>query len=50
MGFEEKEILRLTEWEVANLILPLVTTVTLYEGSAPIAYLRSRIAESTGRS
>ena len=38
------EILNLTEWELANLHLPPVTTVTLYEGSAPVEFLRSRIA------
>jgi len=38
------ETLKLTEWEVANLHLPPVTTVTLYEGSAPVEFLRSRIA------
>lgn len=41
----EKEILKLTEWEVANFHLPPVTTVTLYEGSAPIEFIRSRIAD-----
>ena len=40
---ECKENLRLTEWELANLHLPPVTTVTLYEGSAPVENLRSRI-------
>ncbi len=40
---EGKETLKLTEWEVANLHLPPVTTVTLYEGSAPVEFLRSRI-------
>jgi hypothetical protein len=44
MTFERKEILKLTEWEVANLHLPPVTTVTLYEGSAPVQFLRRRIA------
>ena len=44
MTIERKEILKLTEWEVANLHLPPVTTVTLYEGSAPVKFLRSRIA------
>jgi len=41
---EGKETLKLTAWEVANLHLPPVTTVTLYEGSAPVEFLRSRIA------
>jgi hypothetical protein len=40
---EGKENLKLTEWELANLHLPPVTTVTLYEGSAPVENLRSRI-------
>ncbi len=44
MSIEGKEILKLTKWELANLHLPPVTTVTLYEGSAPIEFLRSRIA------
>jgi hypothetical protein len=44
MTIEGKEILKLTEWELANLHLPPVTTVTLYEGSAPVEFLRSRIA------
>ncbi len=42
-AIEGKETLKLTEWEVANLHLPPVTTVTLYEGSAPVEFLRSRI-------
>lgn len=37
------ETLKLTEWEVGNLHLPPVTTVTLYEGSASVGFLRSRI-------
>ena len=41
--FEDKEILKLTEWEVANFHLPPVTTVTLYEGVAPVEFLHSRI-------
>ena len=41
---EGKENLKLTEWELANLHLPPVTTVTLYEGSAPVEFLRCRIA------
>ncbi len=40
-----KETLKLTEWERGNLHLPPVTTVTLYEGSAPVEFLRSRIAK-----
>ena len=40
---EGKENLKLTEWELANLHLPPVTTVTLYEGSAPVENLRSRL-------
>ena len=40
---EGKENLKLTEWELTNLHLPPVTTVTLYEGLAPIENLRSRI-------
>ncbi len=41
---EGKETLKLTEWDAANLHLPPVTTVTLYEGSVPVELLRSRIA------
>ena len=40
---EGQEHLKLTEWELANLHLPPVTTVTLYEGSAPVENLRNRI-------
>jgi hypothetical protein len=36
--------LALTKWELANLHLPPVTTVTLYSGIAPIQFLRDRIA------
>jgi hypothetical protein len=34
----------LTKWELENLHLPPVTTVTLYEGSAPVEFLRRRLA------
>ena len=40
---ESKETLKLTEWELGNLHLPPVTTVTLYEGSASVGFLRGRI-------
>lgn len=40
---DDKETLKLTEWELANTHLPPVTTVTLYEGSAPVEFLSSRI-------
>ena len=43
VAVEGKETLKLTEWEVANFHLPPVTTVTLYEGPAPVDFLRSRI-------
>jgi len=36
--------LALTTWELANLHLPPVTTVTLYSGTASIQFLRHRIA------
>ena len=36
--------LSLTKWELANLHLPPVTTVTLYSGTAPVQFLRHRIA------
>jgi hypothetical protein len=42
--FDDNIRLKLTEWELANLHLPPVTTVTLYEGSAPLAFLRKRLA------
>jgi hypothetical protein len=42
--FDDNISLKLTEWELANLHLPPVTTVTLYEGSAPLAFLRKRLA------
>ena len=41
---ESNETLKLTEWELGNPHLPPVTTVTLYEGIAPVEFLRSRIA------
>jgi len=37
-------ILKLSEWELANLHLPPVTTVTFYSGTAPIEFLRRRVA------
>jgi hypothetical protein len=43
VAVEGKENLALTKWELANLHLPPVTTVSLYEGSAPIESLRSRL-------
>jgi hypothetical protein len=39
-----REILKLTQWELENLHLPPVTTVTLYEGAAPVEFLRHRLA------
>ena len=39
-----REVLRLTKWELKNLHLPPVTTVTLYEGAAPVEFLRHRLA------
>ncbi|MCP4361741.1 MAG: hypothetical protein GY796_27330 [Chloroflexi bacterium] len=39
-----KEFLKLTEWELGNLHLPPVTTVTLYQGAAPAEFLRRRLA------
>ncbi len=39
-----RETLKLTEWERENLHLPPVTTVTLYEGAAPVEFLRYRLA------
>ena len=44
IGPDGREILKLTRWELKNLILPPVTTVTLYEGAAPIDFLRHRLA------
>lgn len=43
-GRDGGEILKLTKWELGNLRLPPVTTVTLYEGAAPIDFLRQRLA------
>ena len=34
----------MTEWELVNLHLPPVTTVTLYQGIAPIDFLHQRLA------
>jgi len=42
---DDKETLKLTQWELGNLHLPPVTTVTLYEGSAAVEHLRVRIAK-----
>ena len=42
-AIEGKENLKLTEWELKNLHLPPVTTVTLYEGTAPIEALHNRL-------
>ena len=42
-AIEGKENLKLTEWELKNLHLPPVTTVTLYEGAAPVENLRNRL-------
>ena len=39
-----KETLKLTKWELENLHLPPVTTTTLYEGAAPVEFLRGRLA------
>lgn len=36
--------LALSRWELANLHLPPVTTVTFYSGTAPVPFLRHRIA------
>jgi len=36
--------IKFTEWELKNLHLPPITTITLYKGSAPIEYLRNRLA------
>ena len=44
LSVEGKETLKLTEWELENLHLPPVTTVTLYEGPPPVEFLRNRIA------
>jgi len=40
----DRETLRLTKWELENLHLPPVTTVTLYEGAIPVEFLRQRLA------
>jgi hypothetical protein len=41
-NIESKETLNLTEWELGNLHLPPVTTVTLYEGSGTVRRPRRR--------
>ena len=41
---ESLVFLTLTEWELANLHLPPVTTVTFYPGVAPIEFLHRRVA------
>ena len=40
---EDRLILNLSEWELANLHLPPVTTVTFYSGTAPVEFLRRRV-------
>jgi hypothetical protein len=40
---DDRETLKLTKWELKNLHLPPVTTVTLYEGAAPVEFLRHRL-------
>ena len=47
-NLDGREILRLTKWELENLHLPPVTTITLYEGAAPVEYLRQRLAMILG--
>ena len=48
-----KEFLKLTKWELGNLHLPPVTTVTLYEGVPPATvyssptFSRSTVSPST---
>ena len=39
-----RKTLSLTKWELGNLHLPPVTTVTLYDGAAPVEFLRHRLA------
>jgi len=41
---DDRETLTLTPWELENLHLPPVTTLTLFEGAPPTAYLRRRLA------
>ena len=41
---EDPVTLKLSEWELANLHLPPVTTVTYYSGTASIDFLRHRVA------
>ncbi len=40
----------LSEWELANLHLPPITTVTFYAGAAPVAALEQRVGEILGKS
>ncbi len=39
-----RETLNLTQWEIENLHLPPVTTLTLFEGAPPVEFLRRRLA------
>lgn len=41
---DDRETLKLTQWELENLHLPPVTTLTLFEGNPPIEFLRRRLA------
>ena len=40
---EGQLLLKLSEWELAKLHLPPVTTVTFYSGTAPVESLRRRV-------
>jgi len=39
----DRETLKLTPWELENLHLPPVTTLTLFEGAPPLEFLRQRL-------
>lgn len=44
IGFKDRETLEISQWELENLHLPPVTTLTLYESSPPITFIRRRLA------
>ena len=41
--------IQLSEWELANLHLPPVTTVKFYPGAAPVAVIEERVANILGK-
>ena len=41
---QDKQTIKLTNWEVANFHLPAVCTMTIYEGDGAVEFLRNRLA------